>query len=691
MPSDPAGRTTAPGVPTTPQEHVAHIDGLRALAVVAVIAYHLHAPAMAGGLHGVDLFFVISGFVVAASAQRGAVVDLRGFAGQFYRRRFLRIAPALLTCLLTTALVSMLVVPLAWLSDANEKTGLYAFFGLSNLFLAYRTDGYFAPRAEFNPYLHTWSLGVEDQFYLLFPLLFFAWLRGGRWRLLSVAAFAVVFAGSLADACWRSARDANAAFYLTTSRLWEIAAGVLLHQGARRLRWKRGAWGAFAETGAWLALIALVAVLWLPSRGVASIVPLVAAAVVLLVTLHGRDAQSPLARLLGLPPLLALGRRSYSLYLWHWPVFVLMRWTIGLEGPTRMVLAVLLTAMLAEASWRWIEQPLRHSTPLRRAPAWRVVAGGILALFMAAILGYGVRKSAPWASLSTVTRDRMDWQVSEHVGLADEPDCRLSMRSLNDPSRGEYAARGCQGRTHEGRTLFVFGDSHAMAYTGMVTEYVLRNGAKGVLYRNPGCSFASLRPDGMGDACRGQAERVLADITARARRGDILLLASLRVQRLGDQWARFDVGIGSDRDDPARREVEADLVRRLAPLAARGIHLVFDAPKPVFRAPAFRCSDAFNVMNPVCAGGLSISRADVERHRAVALASLERVAAALPGADIFDATPLLCDVVLCEAVRDGRPLFFDGDHLSGHANTVLYPAFVAHLEGGARAHDDRTR
>lgn len=673
---------TGTGKPASADGYTAHIDGLRAVAVLAVIAYHLHAPAMAGGLLGVDLFFVISGFVVAASAQRWSAAGLSGFAGQFYRRRVLRIAPALLACLLATALASMLVVPLAWLSDANDKTGLYAFFGLSNLFLARQDDGYFAPRAEFNPYLHTWSLGVEEQFYLLFPLLFFAWLRGGRWRLLSVAVFALVFAGSLADACWRSARDPNATFYLTTSRLWEIAAGVLLHQAGTRLRWKRGTWSVLAEVAAWLALLVLAAMLWLPSRGVASIAPLVAAAVVLLATLHGRDAQSPLARLLGLPPLLAIGRRSYSLYLWHWPVCVLMRWTIGLEGPATMLLAVLLTAVLAESSWRWIEQPLRHSVPLRRAPAWRVVAGGVVALFVAASLGYGVRKSAPWTSLSTVTRDRADWQVTEHHGLPDDPGCRLSTRSLGDPWRGEYAARGCRGRTHEGRTLFVFGDSHAMAYTGIATEYVLRTGAKAVVYRNPGCSFASLRPEGVSAACLAQGERVLADVLARAQRGDTLLLASLRVPRLGNQWLPHDGDIGSDRDDPARREAEADLVRRLAPLAARGIHLVFDAPKPVFRAPAFRCSDRFNEMNPICAGGLVMTRSEVETHRAVALASLQRVAAALPGADIFDATPLLCDAVRCEAVRNGRPLFFDGDHLSGHANDLLYPAFVAHIEGG---------
>ncbi len=676
--------TTGTGA-STANPHIAHIDGLRAIAVLAVIAYHLHAPVVPGGLHGVDLFFVISGFVVAASAERWRASSLAAFMGGFYRRRVLRIAPALLACLLATATASMLLVPLAWLSDANDRTGLYAFVGLSNLFLAWHSNGYFAPTAEFNPYVHTWSLGVEEQFYLLFPLLFFAWLRGGRLRWLSTGAFAVVLVASFVDAVLRGRSDATAAFFLTTSRLWEIAAGVLLHQWSTSWQWHGRGSRRLAEAAAWLSLGLLACALWMAPDGVRSILPAVVATAGLLAFLHRRGADSMLARLLACTPLQTIGRRSYSLYLWHWPVFVLLRWTIGFNTPATMLLGVVLTAAFAEMSWRHVEQPLRHSRSLRHAPPWRVVAAGLATLFLAAGVGYGIRKSAPALSLSTVTRHFADWQVHEQHALPEEPGCRLSTRSFDDPWRGEYAASGCRGGERQGHILFVLGDSHAMAYTGVATEYVLRTGANAVVYRNPGCSFGALRPEGVSAACLAQGERVLADIAARARDGDVLLLASLRVARLGDQWMRFDGRIGNDRDDPARREAEADLVRRLAPLAASGVHIVFDAPKPVFQAPAFRCSDRFNAMNPVCAGGLSMSRADVERHRAVALGSLQRLVAALPGADIFDATPLLCDAERCDAVRDGRPLFFDGDHLSGHANALLYPGFARHLQHRAPA------
>ena len=667
-------------LPNAAVEHVAHIDGLRALAVLAVIAFHLAPSALPGGLHGVDLFFVISGFVVAASAARWRTSTLAEFAGGFYRRRLLRIAPALLVCLLVTAIASMLFVPLAWLSETNDRTGLLAFFGLSNLFLAWHGDGYFAPTAEFNPYVHTWSLGVEEQFYLLFPLLFFAWLRGGRLRWLSAAAFVLVLAGSLADAMQRAAHDADAAFYLTSARLWEIAAGVLLYQlTARR---SRDGWRAnrLAEAAAWISLGLLLGALAWPSAGVTSILAMVAATTGLLASLHRRGAQSLLARLLALPPLVAIGRRAYSLYLWHWPVFVLLRWTLGFEAPATQLGGLLLTFVLAELSWRCIEQPLRHSSRLRSASAWPVVAGGLVSLCIAAGLAYGVLSLGPAMSLSTVTRHRADWHVLETQRLADDDACRLSAHAGGNPARREYAGVHCRGRSHTGQTLFVFGDSHAVAYTGLVTEYVLRTGATAVIYGNPGCSFGALRAEAIGSACAAQGREVLAHVGRRAKPQDILLLSSLRVPRLGDQWSTHVGNIVAEVDDPARRAAEAALASELAPLAERGVRIAFDAPKPVFGSPAFRCSDRFNAMNPVCAGGLAVARTEAEAHRAVALGSVQRVAARLPGAGVFDALPVLCDTGQCVAVRDGKPLFFDGDHLSGHANRLLLPAFIAHVD-----------
>ncbi len=194
-----------------------HVDGLRALAVVAVMIYHLRESWLPGGFSGVDVFFVISGFVVSLSVSHWIGGGIGNFLGRFYARRLQRIVPALLACLVLTSLLSVLLIPRAWLSSSNELTGLYAFFGLSNYYLAFHNETYFSPLAAFNPYMHTWSLGVEEQFYLLFPLLFFAWTRGGRWRMLSIGLISLACLASLGDAWLRPASNPTAAAQDTTS------------------------------------------------------------------------------------------------------------------------------------------------------------------------------------------------------------------------------------------------------------------------------------------------------------------------------------------------------------------------------------------------------------------------------------------------------------------------------------------
>src|SRR5882757_7712970 len=166
--------------------YVASIDSLRALAVISVIIYHLHGAWLPGGFAGVDVFFVISGYVISRSLVTQPTSGFLGFTGAFYGRRIRRIVPALIVCLLAISLLSALFIPNAWLSDANQRTGRFAFWGLSNFALMDLGDTYFAPRVEFNPYVHTWSLGVEEQFYLVFPAVFYCWLRYRnsevRWR-----------------------------------------------------------------------------------------------------------------------------------------------------------------------------------------------------------------------------------------------------------------------------------------------------------------------------------------------------------------------------------------------------------------------------------------------------------------------------------------------------------------------------
>ncbi|WP_321919168.1 acyltransferase family protein [Paraburkholderia tropica] len=208
--------------------HAAYIDGLRAIAVLSVIVYHLNASWLPGGFAGVDVFFVISGFVVAMSVSELRDISLGRFLAYFYARRLVRITPALVVMLLATFVASALFIPEAWLSSTNQRTGLWAFLGLSNFVLAADTGNYFSPIAEFNPFTHTWSLAVEEQFYLSFPWLFYMWLRGrkslSRWIILAA------LVGSFVCAIWLGRANQTYAFYMIWSRYWELAVGVLLFQ-----------------------------------------------------------------------------------------------------------------------------------------------------------------------------------------------------------------------------------------------------------------------------------------------------------------------------------------------------------------------------------------------------------------------------------------------------------------------------
>jgi len=675
-----------------------HIDGLRAIAVIAVIVYHLEASWLPGGFTGVDVFFVISGFVVSASVAR--LPEVGGWAGmlRFYARRMRRIMPALVACLLFTAVLSMLFIPDSWLSEASSKTGRMAFVGLSNWVLAKTGSDYFSPRTDFNPYTHTWSLGVEEQFYLLFPLLFLAWGKGRKGRWLSLALFAAATLASLLYAVLRARQGGQEvdAFYLTTTRFWQLGAGVLLFQLMQLF-------GGDAQAS--------------PRQGFGWRSPLLLASVLLLGygLLNARPGQSPwvdgawpvlgalgvlgllqrapggwIGRTLAAPVLVMIGRLSYSLYLWHWPVFVLFRWTVGLDDAITRAAAVACSVLLAWLSWRLIEQPFRFNARWRGSDA-RWVAYGLAVLVGGAVLQAQMGRIAEHASMSTVSRHPQDWYPYAKNLDKEYPDCSLAIRRLQVAgNRAQLFERDvCPAGVVSQRQLFVAGDSHALTYTEMLRRYALAEGGQVRLYGFGGCAVLGLQGMRAGNPqCDAYVRTTLQDVAENARSGDVLFLPALRIPRLAEQYQLFDTAqmMAAPYSDSAkaasRAEVDATIAE-LRPLAERGVRIVLEAPKPLLQAPAYRCSDLFNQNNRICERGMPIARGQIEQLRAPALAALNEVAGALPGASVWDPLPVLCPGNDCLPTRDGHPLYFDADHLSGFSNRLLLPSFRAHLTGQA--------
>lgn len=680
-----------PAITPSRGQYFPYIDGLRAFAVLSVLIYHLNAAWLPGGFVGVDVFFVISGFVVSASIASFKGQGLRAFLAYFYARRIKRIFPALIVCLLVTGYVTALFVPSSWLSAVNQQTGLYAFFGLSNFILAQTGRDYFAPTTEFNPYTHTWSLAVEEQFYLVFPFLFLAWLGSRRGRWFSAGLFGAGLLASVLFAAWQTAASPTAAYFLAPSRFWELAAGVLLYQlitlvpaiTARPSARPRGLLGL-------LSLLLLLAsfVVSTPERfPMPGALLAVLGTLGLIYSLHQRDDLHRLHAFLGSRPLVAVGKISYSLYLWHWPVFVLFRWTTGLDTPGLRILAVLLAVALAIASYRWVENPFRHAGPVRRASQAVVIVCGLLVVAGAWWVAERMADNLHQLSLSTLSQNRDLWYPHGPDTREGFPGC-TAYPEYHDVEGGLlliYKPQGCaEPRPPATAQLHVIGDSHALAYEGLFKQYAIDHSMQVNAYNNGGCPFISLQPwrDMDNADCRRHTDAALRHLREQINPGDVLFLPSLRISRFSDQWAYFGEQQAREQmfgaaAEAGRARAEAEAVAVLREFAERGVHIVFEAPKPLFKAPPLRCADWFNRDNPVCAPGFEVPRALIEEFRAPVLQSFAAIAAQLPNVTVWDPLPTLCPTATCSAWRDELPLFLDGDHLSGNGNLLLFDAFDA--------------
>lgn len=674
-----------------------YIDGLRAFAVLSVLIYHLHAPWLPGGFVGVDVFFVISGFVVTASLARFDRKGLGTLLAHFYARRIRRIFPALIVCLIATTLVSTLFIPASWLSGVNERTGLYAFFGLSNFVLAQTGRDYFAPATDFNPFTHTWSLAVEEQFYLLFPLLLMPWLRSPRGRYLSVSLFAIGLALSAGIAGWQSIESPTQAFYLAPARFWELAVGVLLYQSLALAPALHQAGSTGLRTGIATVSLSVLGASFFMSSAERFPMPGALWAVIgtagFILSVHGREDVKLFHRAVGSAVLVRLGRISYSLYLWHWPVFVLFRWTFGLDTFALQLIAVCLAFGLASLSYIFVERPMRHFGNDMQGSGRATVGVGLAGILAAWALASQLMEHQLAVSMTAPGRAPVDWYPDakyvdqDHVGCDASPEYQWVEGGL----RLVYEPRGCvQPRPTAETTLYVIGDSHALAYQAMFSALSISRSMKVIAYNNGGCPYASLQAwrDLDNPLCRAHGRAALADIQKNAKAGDVLFLASMRMPRMSDQWGPFPEQeiqhqvLSSEARTGRARAIHAAAIE-LKPLASEGVQIILEGPKPVFKAPPFRCSNWFNRTNPVCGEGLDIPRAELEQYRQPILDALHDLTMQLPGSGVWDPFPILCpDEAYCHAMIDAsKPLFFDGDHLSGAANRILLPFFERFVFG----------
>ncbi|SDX92794.1 Peptidoglycan/LPS O-acetylase OafA/YrhL, contains acyltransferase and SGNH-hydrolase domains [Albimonas donghaensis] len=668
--------------------HRKDIDGLRAIAVGAVIATHAGAP-LPGGFLGVDLFFVLSGFLIAGMMATG--LDRGTFSLRaFWIRRARRILPAL-------ALMCLACLPAAWLLaapdrfDAMGQSLVATALSASNLYF-FLTSDYFTPAAETLPLLHTWSLAVEEQFYLAFPpLLLLAWRRPAA---VPALLFAALLASLAAAEIAARGPHASAAFYLPPFRAWELLAGalagILTRPGAAlapglagglaaRLAaaqaWSRRSRAGGAPGAAGLALILAGLALVPPSAPVPGLacLPVVAGTVLILVFPGG-----PAARLLSLPPLTALGLISYSAYLWHQPVFAFAR-LASFTPPSPVLMAALtaLTLALAWASWRFVEQPFRDPARLPTRPFLALTGGTLAALVAVGLVadrtgGLAPARFAPWqVALFDSARPSPLRDSCHHVPgrmLAIGPDGACRIGADGRPTR-QASARP--------PALAVLGDSHGVELAYVLARRLPPGETLVELTASacpPALTFASDNPDNPG--CTAWTAAAVAWLEARPTipvalswRHAIYLHGKTEADLAASPSDRTDRILGPLSGPPLPDSPEGAAEKRalyaesLIALATR----LRASGRRVILAPAVP-----ELVQPV-ESWIRLRWTEDGPHEALPpsyhAARTAELKALLPrlralGVETPPLPPAFCDARACYGARDGRALYFDTNHPS---------------------------
>lgn len=467
-----AAKETIVPIPSHPF-YQPEIDGLRAIAIMAVIVNHFNTQILPSGFLGVDIFFVISGFVVTSSLVRQNKQNWKSFLLFFYSKRIKRLLPALISCIIITALVGYLFISPAEISySASWSTGIAAFAGISNLYLLNQETDYFGQGAELNLFTQTWSLGVEEQFYIVFPILLLLCHVLGKKKaddyanaLIAVLILSIISFIYYSDL---SKTDMSAAFFLMPARFWELGAGcfIILFRNSYQAPQSRD---YPKRIIALLSIAILIGMLFASKDFQAhSRIIIVICTAILLWTF---DKTTRSINILSYKWIVRIGLLSYSLYLWHWSVLVISRWTIGVTKWT-IPIQVALIFLLSVISYAWIETPLRHSQwPQKKLDV--ILLGVITLLVSSAFLFYvgnnlkgylftgkeSIKVGGVWSlSDSWVHKDKIVW-TAEKCTLQDDEDVGKSI-SFSDCSFGSWQSAATR--------YLVVGDSSSAAEIAML-------------------------------------------------------------------------------------------------------------------------------------------------------------------------------------------------------------------------------
>ncbi len=654
------------------------IDGLRGLAVVCVVLYHLFPDFITNGFLGVDIFFVISGFVVTQSLIKnidgGKALGLK----MFYTHRMKRILPALYFNTIISIVLCLLLIPPNELGSIF-KTAASSVVGLSNVALLYAGFDYFSPDLSLNPFVHTWSLGVEEQFYAIFPIVVvFAtsiFYDKSRLKYLLFVATVISFIYWLYLGLDSSV---VVAFYNPFARFWELLCGVLLYLFKDKIRNIKVAFILEVIVIMMFTVTLFYQVTWV-NPILLNIIAVFFAAIIVV-----GAGDSVFCVLLKNRLLVYIGKISYSLYLWHFTVFVLFDWTIGLEHPFYIVVSLIIAVVVSIISYKYIETPFRFSTAdFSKVVITTISAGSMLLLVI--LLSYSFLSN--YIYLGDSQKYFKLWpSESQPLGLflqASNRECHLEYR--DNLSRDLFEK--CRSTTKEGKVIFLIGNSHAQHLIPMLDDVSNKTGYGYTALTISGCRMvpAAKVIDGINfqyNLCKQYYEDSLDYVLSHSKPNDIVLFGgrSLLDKPAGSDWEdKSDLIVNGERlSSLDAYNYSIDKMTKLSSLLReKGVDLIFTGPTPIFEVSATQCmGEWFRLKKNGCSVGVdSLSNEMVLFNN-----NILTIKNYTQNAFAWFPHKILCNIKMCAQNIDDVQIYRDKHHLSLLGSKALSSSFIEFIE-----------
>ena len=632
------------------------IDGLRAFAIIAVVINHFNEKVLPSGYLGVDIFFLISGYVITCSLARRKFENFKEFLAGFYMRRIRRLIPALLFFILIMAIFISLFSP-----DPRYaiKTSIFSIFGLSNFYL-YRTESnYFSEEIELNPFAHTWSLGVEEQFYFIFPLII--WISGFGLKKVNSTKNLSLLIGSISIASLISfiyfyQNNFHAAYFLMPNRIWEMAAGCLVFL---TLNSQTKFQFLIKKIRPIFYFLGIIGLMFLPTKfGIIATFLVIIFTALLILTLKESKG---LYKFLTLKPILYIGLISYSIYLWHWGILSLSRWTIGINTRT-LPIQIILIFLLSVFSYEFIEKPLR--TKLNSFSPKKIFIFGIGSIFASSMSIYFLI----YKNVSNLFLGKIDNQNRALIQFNDNytglsANLCHSRRSKEVSINDKNLTTNCLYLSpKKERIISVIGDSTALAYMSTFSGIAKKWNSSYFHFSKDACS---LLLNSEKKECPKDYEKI------------VKLIKELS-SGYKNKYLFISKSFEDKYDIDQKNILQQDILFLVKSLNQTGTKIIITLPITIFEkfqgSPVCRDQWFSNKSNKVfnCDEKINISK--VHKHRDFIKNIFELSKNNKNNLYFFDPTPYLCESSFCSPIKEGSYIYQDAAHLSSESKKwLIYP------------------